>query len=226
MAKKKEENEAILEPGKHKTLKSLSKVLNVFATIARVFIIIGLVAIVLTAVITPFIMKDVTINREEISFKSKKIELRENESDTIDIYYRNKKVGDLSKVDKKIVLDLLDHFDAKRITAIIETALMASIIIMILTFIMLGYFAKVLKNIYEKDTPFIEENTDLIRKIGFFMIATFIASMICSGIISFVTSNRFNLSFDFVDIGGILIVFILSYVFEYGCGLQAKIEKQ
>ena len=223
MVKKSKESEGLLERGKQKTLKTLSKILQVFTIIARVCLIIGVVAVAITAVVTPLIMKDVTINREEISYKSHKIELKEN-GDEIDLYYKDKKLGDIDDIDKDVINELLDHYDAKRLTAIFETALMASIIIMILYSIVLGYAANILKNINEKDTPFIEENAQLFKKAAYFMIAIIAVSAVCAGILAFISSGNFNLSLDFIDIGEILFIFILSYIFEYGCKLQEKAD--
>ncbi len=221
---KKKENGGVLESGKQHALKTLSKILQVFSIIARVCLVIGIIFTLITAIALPFIMKDVTINQDEISFKSHKIELRETDNDKIDIYYKDSKIGDLENTEKEVILNLLDKYDAKIVTAVAETALMAAIILMILSFIILGFVVTLMKNINEKDTPFTEENTSLIRKMGFYMIAMFVASMICSGIISFVAIGNIDLSFDFVDLGEILLVFVMSYVFEYGCKLQEKTE--
>jgi len=219
MAKKAEEK--TIESGKQKALRTISKILQVFGILGKICLWVGLVCVAIATVVFPLIMKDVNITKEEISYKTYKIELREND-DNLDIYYKDQKIGEMKKSEKDAVFALIEKVNTKKIIALVETALITAIVVLILSIIVIGYFVKLMKNINEKETPFIEENSNLIRKMAYYNIAIFAVSLISSGIIAAISVGVFNYSFDVIGIGEILVLFGLSYIFDYGTKLQEQ----
>ena len=221
MAKKKETNEVRLESGQQKTIKTLSKILEVFAIIGRVCAWIGLVCVILVGILTPILFKDITINKEEISYKSEKIEVRE-ENDEIALYYKDSKLADFDGVEKEAIMKVLNEYSAKRVAIIIETALISSVIVIIITLVMLKYATKLFRNIHDKETPFIEENTTLLKKIGKTQIVLLVVTIICSIVLAIAIGQDTNVDFNVVSISTILGVYLLAYIFEYGTKLQSE----
>ncbi len=151
MAKKEETK---LASGKQKALKTISKILEIFAILGKICLWAGLVCVAIAAVGFPLIMKDVNISKEELSYKTHKIELREN-GEKLDIVYKDKKIGDMRPTEKEMVFSLIEKVNNKKIIAIVETALITVIIILILTLFVFRYFVKLMKNINTQDSPFI-----------------------------------------------------------------------
>lgn len=224
MPKKVEKKEGRLESGKQKGLKTLSKLIQILAILAKVCLWIGLVVLVILAIAFPFVAEDLTISREELSYRSHKIELREQDNDKLDILYKDKKVGEMDISEKEIVYKLIDEINERKLIFVIEVAMIVGVISIILGIFIMGYVAKLFKNINEQPTPFTEENVSLIRKVGYYMIASLVVGFIGSGIISVIAIKSLDFSYDLVSIGEILLVFTLAYIFEYGCSLQEGTE--
>ena len=92
--------------------------------------------------------------------------------------------------------------------------------------ILLRQVEKLFRNIYSKDTPFTLDNVNHIRKIAIMMIISIVIPIVSNTIMSVIISHELNIHISSFNIIEILIVFILSYIFEYGCLLQSKsIEK-
>ena len=221
MAKKKETNEVRLESGQQKTIKTLSKILEVFAIIGRVCAWIGLVCVILVGILTPILFKDITINKEEISYKSEKIEIRE-ENDEIALYYKDSKIADFDGVEKTALMNILDQYSAKRVEIIVEAALISAAIVIVISLVMLKYEIKLFRNIHDKETPFIEENTTLLKKIGKTQIVLLVVTIICSCVVAVTVGQEFDINFNVVSISTILGVYLLAYIFEYGTKLQSE----
>ena len=219
MPKKTEKKEGRLTAGKQKGLKTLSKILQILAILAKVCLWIGLVFLVILAIAFPLVAEDVTISKEELSYKSHKIELRESD-DKLDIYYKDKQIGEMDVSEKEIVYTLIDEIKERKLIFVIEVAMIVGVVSIILAIYIMGYVEKLFKNINEQVTPFIEENVTLIRKIGYFMIASVVVGVVGSGIMSVIALKSLDFSYDLVSIGEILMVFALAYIFEYGCSLQ------
>ena len=217
-----EETKVTLEQGKQHKLKTLSKILQVFAIIGSVGLYIGVVAILICAVVIPFIMKDVKISKSEISYKNQIVEIRENDEDYIELYYKDKKITTIDEVNKETIYKYLDKYSANKITIIVETALVLSIISFIIMIVAFKYAINLFKNINEQDTPFIEENVTLLRKLGKTLIVLLVVEVIGSGIMSVVAINVLDFDLNFTSLGAIFMVFMMGYIFEHGCKLQEQ----
>ena len=92
------------------------------------------------------------------------------------------------------------------------------LVLMILVF---RYVEKLFNNIKNNKTPFILDNVVYIKKISYIMIAlimiTPISGMLFNSILG-LSSNSSEI--ELVGILEILIIFSMSYIFEYGYELQ------
>ena len=87
--------------------------------------------------------------------------------------------------------------------------------------IILKYVENLFNNIKNNKTPFIVENVNFIKKIAYLMIALIIINPI-SGILfgKILGISESSNGFELMSIIEILIIFSMSYIFEYGYEIQ------
>jgi hypothetical protein len=87
--------------------------------------------------------------------------------------------------------------------------------------IILSYVEKLFNNIKNNNTPFTINNVMYIKKISYFMIALIIVTPIFGIIInSLLSIVEENSPIELISILEILIIFSMSYIFEYGYEMQ------
>lgn len=209
-------------------LKTISKIISICSIIARVFCIIGVIGIVLSMVLVPVVTCNIKINLsnntikffgENVTFERADDRITftgKDDSTTIDdkdaVYALNK------------IFDYLDKIDLPFITFLVEVVCIFAIAIIVLTFMILGKVTKLFNNIHDKDTPFTIENVGYIRNIAILLIIMACVKIVCGGFVSLLVANSSIISFELMDVILILTLFVVSYIFEYGCSLQAKSE--
>jgi hypothetical protein len=85
---------------------------------------------------------------------------------------------------------------------------------------MFKYLEKLFINIHNGDTPFTLENVNYIRKISYFLIATIIVPFILGVIMSYIMGIDLEAELELQDFIFVLIIFSISYIFEYGYEIQ------
>lgn len=221
MVKKQEEKEGRLDKEKQKGLKTITKLLKIFAQIARVLVYLGIACIILVMIAIPPVMKDVKVDRHEITYKNEKIELLDEE-EGISVNYNGRKLASMNLTEREALYKILDSFSNKRLTRIMETALGVSIVLMVISLFSLSYFIKLMKNINEENTPFNTENPVLIRKIAIVTLITVGVTIFGNLLVSAVGSININVNIDYAQIGFALGLFGLASIFEYGNSLQKE----
>ena len=109
-----------------------------------------------------------------------------------------------------------------KIISYFESAMIFLIINIVIMMIILNYVEKLFNNIKNNQTPFTLENVGFIKRISYLMIALIIITPISNilfNVISTSTNSGEN-SFGLIGILEILIIFSMSYIFEYGYELQ------
>ena len=87
--------------------------------------------------------------------------------------------------------------------------------------IILDYVDKLFTNIKNNNTPFTLDNINYIKRISYLMIALIIIDPISSilfGLLTNIVNN--STGFELISILEILIIFSMSYIFEYGYEIQ------
>jgi hypothetical protein len=85
---------------------------------------------------------------------------------------------------------------------------------------LLKHLEKLFVNINEGETPFTLENVSHIKKMSYFMIAAIIVSSIGGTLLSIVTSTEVNIDFNLFNVGEIIFLYAMAYIFEYGYKIQ------
>ena len=88
--------------------------------------------------------------------------------------------------------------------------------------IILNYVEKLFNNIKNNQTPFTLENADFIKKNSYLMIALIFITPILDSLFSIISSvsNGEDNPFEIMNILEILIIFSMSYIFEYEYEIQ------
>ena len=87
--------------------------------------------------------------------------------------------------------------------------------------IILSYVEKLFNNIKNNNTPFTLDNVNYIKRISYLMIALIMITPVSELLFNMLIDNLENSSgFELMSILEILIIFSMSYIFEYGYEIQ------
>ena len=203
---------------KQKEVKTLSNIISLIGKIGSIVLKVAIPFIVLVMLLVPYVVSNIEINNNEIGFKTENIKIiDDNKIEIFDVI-----VGefDIDEENYNVIKIFEDNSNIK-IIGYIEAGLVFLLIDIVIMIIILNYVEKLFNNIKNNNTPFTLENVKFIKNISYLMIALIIITPI-SGVV-------FNSLFDVVDenspfelmsILEILIIFSMSYIFEYGYEMQ------
>ena len=79
---------------------------------------------------------------------------------------------------------------------------------------------KLFFNIHNEDTPFTLENVGYIKKIAIFMILMLVFTNVAGYISQLALGVSLDIEIELMDVVYVLIIFSISYIFEYGYEIQ------
>ena len=142
-------------------------------------------------------------------------------NDKLVINVKDAKVAEVTSAkDISKIKDFFNNNSKGTIIAAGETALGFALISIIIAILLLRRVEKLFKNINKNDTPFTYDNVEHIRRIAFLMIINIILPAIASAVIELILKVDLNIHFGAYNLIEILSLYVLVYVFEYGCKLQ------
>lgn len=205
---------------KQKEVKTLSNVISLIGKIGAIVLKVAIPFIVLAMILVPYVINNVEIKDNEIGFKTANIKIiDENKIEIHDII-----VGEFDIEDEDYnVIEIFNNNSNAKIIGYIEAGLLFLLIDILIMIIILSYVEKLFNNIKNNNTPFTFDNVTFIKKISYLMIALIIITPI-SGIIfnSLLGLLDENSPFELIGILEILIIFSMSYIFEYGYEMQKE----
>ena len=212
----------MIENDKQRKLKVLSKIIYILAKIGKILTYIAIPFIVLGMVIIPILMNKIDIKNDRIILKDKGnvISIVEK-NDKLTINIKDAKVAEVTSAkDISKIKDFFNNNSKGTIIAAGETALAFALISIIIAILLLRRVEKLFKNINKNDTPFTYDNVEHIRRIAFLMIINIILPAVASAVIEIILKVDLNIHFGAYNLIEILSLYVLVYVFEYGCKLQ------
>lgn len=104
---------------------------------------------------------------------------------------------------------------------------LSGVLVLVSLCILMMFCGKLCKAFRECETPFTDDIIRKIKAVSYSMIPWAIASMVCKGAVEYVFSSdsRFSLTLNLDMVLAILIVFGLSYVFQFGAVLQQESDE-
>ena len=207
---------------KQKKVKVLSKIISIVSKIGKVCCMIGIVIAALAAIVVPIVVGNIKIKDNTIVFKNDTVKVVDDDKELV-VKVKNTTIATIDKAESiEIIRDIRDN-DFNNKTLIITYSelgmgfLIATLCLMLLLFKRLD---KLFANINSGDTPFTLENVDHIKKIAYLMIALIIIPSISAVMFELVIQRNLNIEFNTFSVLEILIIFVMSYIFEYGYEIQ------
>lgn len=220
--KKKEkviESKALLDSKSQKTLKVLSKIVGIFAKIGRIALMICIPFVFIAMIAIPFLMKELNVNGNVIAFSDIRVIINDDY-----ISYKVANNDYKTNNDKGLLefTNFLTKHSKNEIALVSEISLLFAASVIILHIYALTYLEKLFKNIYTNDTPFIEENTNYIRKMSNMMLISAIVVMVFEIILGIAFPEFSHINVKSYGVLEILIAYVIYYIFKYATNLQKE----
>ena len=122
---------------------------------------------------------------------------------------------------KQEIINLFNNNSKYEIIGYLEAGLVFLLVDLIIMIIILNYVEKLFNNIKNNNTPFTLDNVNYIKRISYLIIALIIinplSGMLFGSLLGVAESSS---GFELMSILEILIIFSMSYIFEYGYEIQ------
>ena len=206
-------------------VRGLSKAIYIIAKICRIFTYIGIVFMAVFMAFVPHIVNNVEIKDSVITVEGVgKFSMKDL---NIDIKSKDEKIAkDAGEYAIGKIEDVLEKHSKTEIILFIEGGLLFAVASMVVGALILKKIEKLFKNISTLDSPFVLENVELIKKINCLLIAAIALSCLTSVYLDTMIGAKVKFNINLETVIGILVVFVVMYVFKYGCTLQEKSKKK
>ena len=214
----------MLEEKKQKRLKLFSKIVSIITIIGKIGCIIGVAGITIAMLVVPFCTSNIKVSNNTLKVFGEEIKY-ERDDNKIKLTHKNDSYDVTGKTEVfalNSVLDYLEENNLSKVTLSAELVFVSVFVTLVILFFVFNNLKKVAKNIINNNTPFTMDNVTYIRKIGYYLIVLLVLPWITSIVVQLILNLNYTTSFNFVSLTLVLITFILSYIFEYGCKLQEK----
>ena len=203
---------------KQKQVKTLSNVIELIGRIGKIVLKVGIAFVILTMLLVPYVVKNVEIKEDKVTFKTDNIKIVDVEK----IEINNVIVAEMDEhfISNEIV-NMFNNNSKIEIIVSVEVALLFIIASSVVMIKVLGYVEKLFSNIKNNSTPFTLDNVNYIKKISYLMITLIIISPISEIIFGLLLNlTQLDSSIEMISLLEILIIFSMSYIFEYGYEIQ------
>ena len=204
---------------KQKEVKTLSNIIAMIGKIGSIVLKVAIPFIIIAMLIVPYIVSNLEIKENEITFKSESIKIVDENKIEVHGVIIGEYDGDLE--DNEVIKVFTNNSKVK-IISYFESAMIFLIINIVIMMIILNYVEKLFNNIKNNQTPFTLENVGFIKRISYLMIALILITPISDAVFSIISgvSNGGDSPFEIINVLEILIIFSMSYIFEYGYEIQ------
>lgn len=203
---------------KQKKVKSLSNVISLIGTIGKIVLMVAIPFVVIAMLLIPYVVSNVKVVDNKVELTTDNIEVVDNK--TIELF-GVAVIGVDEEISVGEVIQIFDNYSKGEIIFYLECGFIILLIDIAIMIIILGYVEKLFKNIKEKNTPFILDNVNYIKRISYLMIALIMISPVSGMLFNIIKPGFENEStFELMSILEILIIFSMSYIFEYGYEIQ------
>ncbi len=203
---------------KQNQVKALSNVISLIGKIGSIVLKVAIPFVIIAMLLTPYIVENTIIEDEKISFKTDNIKLLDD--DKIEVF--NIAIIDINdSLPTKEIINIYNNNSKIEIIIYLEGAFIFLIVNLIIMIIILNYVEKLFSNIKNNNTPFTLDNVTYIKRISYLIIALIIVNPISEILFnSIIGLTATSSEIDLISILEILIIFSMSYIFEYGYEIQ------
>ena len=203
---------------KQKRVKTLSNIISLIGNIGKIVMMVAIPFVIVAMVLVPYVISNVEVVDNKVELTSDNIEVVDNK--TIQLF-GVAVIGIDEEISEGEVLEIFNDFSKGEIILYIESGFVFLLIDIVICIFILGYVEKLFKNIKENNTPFTLDNVNYIKKISYLMIGLIIISPIGGMLFNIIKPGiEAESTFGLMSILEILIIFSMSYIFEYGYEIQ------
>ena len=203
---------------KQKRVKTLSNIISLIGNIGKIVMMVAIPFVIVAMVLVPYVISNVEVVDNKVELTSDNIEVVDNK--TIQLF-GVAVIGIDEEISEGEVLEIFDNFSKKEIILYLEIGFIFIIVDIVICIFILNYVEKLFKNIKENNTPFTLDNVNYIKKISYLMIGLILISPIGGALFNILRPGLESDSvFELMSVLEILIIFSMSYIFEYGYEIQ------
>ena len=202
---------------KQNQMKVLSNIISLVGKIGAIVLKVAIPFVILCMMLVPYLVNNVDIKDDTLIFKTDNIKIIDNEK--LEIY--DIIVADFEETGIDKIVEIINENSKTEIIVFLEAGFIFLIVSLVLMIIILDNVCSLFTNIKNNSTPFILDNVKLIKKISYVMIALIIIEPVSSLLFSLITGiSNTGGGLELISILEILIIFSMSYIFEYGYEIQ------
>ena len=203
---------------KQKKVKTLSNIISLIGNIGKIVMMVAIPFVVLAMILVPYVISNVQVVENKVELTSDNIEVVDNK--TIQLF-GVAVIGIDEEISEGEVLEIFDNFSKGEIILYLESGFIFLLVDVIICIFILSYVEKLFKNIKDNNTPFTLDNVNYIKKISYLMIGLILISPIGGMLFNILKPGiEGESTFELMSILEILIIFSMSYIFEYGYEIQ------
>ena len=203
---------------KQNQVKTLSNVISLIGSIGKIILMVAIPFVIMAMILVPYVINNVEVKGNDISLKTDNIEIVDNK--TLELF-GVAVIGVEEELEYKQVVDIFTNNSKFAIIGYLEGGFIFLLVDIVIMIIVLGYVEKLFNNIKNNNTPFTLDNVNYIKRISYMMIALIMITPISGALFNLLIDNFENSGgFELMSILEILIIFSMSYIFEYGYEIQ------
>lgn len=211
-----------LKKEKQKRMKVLSKIIYIVARIGKILTAVSSVIILITMIGLPIITSNIKVDGNKATIFNEVIEYQRKDAEII-IKQGNReeiitKSEDLKAANE--IINAIENNELTKITIFTEVAFACLVATLILSCLTLKHLEELFVNIHNGDTPFTIDNVKHIKMMSYLLIGVTLLPDICGVIAEFIMKIDLDIGFGLMDLLYIIILYSLSYIFEYGYEIQ------
>ena len=203
---------------KQNQVKTLSNVISLIGSIGKIVLMVAIPFVIIVMLLVPYIISNVEVKGNDLSLKTDNIEIVDNK--TLELF-GVAIIGVEEEFEYKQVVEVFTNNSKFAIIGYLEGGFVFLLVDLIIMIIILSYVEKLFNNIKNNNTPFTLDNVNYIKRISYMMIALIMITPVSELLFNMLIDNLESSSgFELMSILEILIIFSMSYIFEYGYEIQ------
>ena len=203
---------------KQNQVKTLSNIISLIGSIGKIVLMVAIPFVIIVMLLIPYIISNVEVKGDDLSLKTENIEIVDNK--TLELF-GVAIIGVEEELEYKQVVDVFTNNSKFAIIGYLEGGFVFLLVDLIVMIIILSYVEKLFNNIKNNNTPFTLDNVNYIKRISYLMIALIMITPLSELLFNMLIDNlESSGGFELMSILEILIIFSMSYIFEYGYEIQ------
>lgn len=211
-----------LKKEKQKRMKVLSKIIYIVARIGKILTIASSIAVLVTMIALPIITSNIKVDGNKATIFNEVVEYQREDTKII-LKQGNREEIITKSEDLKVVneiINAIENNELTKITIFTEVAFACLVATLILLYLTFRHLEELFVNIHNGDTPFTIDNVKHIKMMSYLLIGVTLLPDICGVIAELIMKIDLNIGFGLMDLLYIIILYSLSYIFEYGYEIQ------